>query len=153
MKVSTGARIASMSRQILELNHQLANWHKHADDARTANQNIRIALQGVRDDLINEAGSVSLIVLRIDSILGGVTRMFTQQHYKAVAKLIKDERERTNLKYPMGDLGNNTEYTVAYAAAMQAIAELQLAFMKHFKLDNVKFEELLFIGACGDTHE
>ena len=157
MKVSTGARIASMRQQNEELRAQLKNWQRHADDQVAVYVQMRGAFVDLSTKCRDIGGSFSPreFSVCIDEILnkGAFNPVFTQRHYIAVAKLIKDERLKTNLKYPMGSLGNNTDYTIAYETAMQTISELQLAFMKHFKLDNAKFEELLFIGACGDIND
>jgi len=69
--------------------------------------------------------------------------MFTAQHYKSVAKLIKDQRQRISDKYPDG------RPSEAYMSEQSALSDVEAAFIRTFKSDNPKFEELLFIGACG----
>jgi hypothetical protein len=77
----------------------------------------------------------------IDAILTGDHPMFTQQHYIAVAAIIKAEREKLSDDFPES------------AAKHEQINQLQLAFIRKFEADNPKFNKLIFIGACGEQPE
>ena len=74
--------------------------------------------------------------------------MFTQQHYIAVAEIIKGARVGARKVYDSrdGDLAFSE-----YDARMDQIAAVQLAFIRKFENDNPKFNKLLFIGACGES--
>jgi hypothetical protein len=73
--------------------------------------------------------------------------MFSQQHYEALAKLLKEERQKITA---------NTKTAFAAPPALvnaikhEAIGEFQLRLQEFLKKDNPKFKELLFIGAASE---
>lgn len=71
--------------------------------------------------------------------------MFSQQHYEALAKVLKETRAEQTAQYSVGEI--NTEQ---YLQQQEAIGALQLRLHTLFKKDNPKFKELLFIGAASE---
>ena len=69
--------------------------------------------------------------------------MFSEQHYSAVAKIIKDARREARM-HPIGAEQN---------ARLEQLEALELAFIDRFEADNPRFNKLLFIGACGEISE
>ena len=144
MKVSTGARLASMrlasmQRQISELHIQLENSRICGERMAAERQSIMYALKDLSDALHGHGKELPDVIATLDKIRTGVFSVFTQQHYIAVAAIIKAEREKLSDDYPES------------AHKHEQINQLQLAFIKKFEADNPKFNKLLFIGACGET--
>jgi hypothetical protein len=68
--------------------------------------------------------------------------MFTQQHYEALAKVLKETRIR---------ISQTQTGSVSSIHDMQlGVNEVQLTLMQMLKLDNPKFRELIFIGAASE---
>jgi len=67
--------------------------------------------------------------------------MFTQQHYTALAKILKETRQQV------------TDENIGAGAKQikhEAISELQANLMKMLAKDNAKFKDLLFIAAASE---
>lgn len=141
MKVSTGARIASMQRQIEQLDKARIDAIKAYERVSASHQNILMALKDVSDALLGR--SMPDVLHMIDKIRAGAIPMFTQQHYIAVAALVKGARIDARA-HPAGPERD---------ARMGQISQMQLAFIKKFEADNPKFNKLIFIGACGEQPE
>jgi len=62
--------------------------------------------------------------------------MFTRQHYKAIAEIVKEERTGYEARHQPS----------AYVAACNAIAE---SLMYYFAADNPRFDRDQFLIACG----
>lgn len=71
--------------------------------------------------------------------------MFSQQHYKALAKVLKETRQQIS-----AEKDNDQDALIQHNAKMEAIGEFQLRLMELLKRDNKKFKELLFIGAASE---
>jgi F0F1-type ATP synthase membrane subunit b/b' len=65
--------------------------------------------------------------------------MFTQQHYAAIAKVIRETRQEITED---GSHNQNIKH--------EAISELQANLMKMLSKDNPKFKDLLFIAAASE---
>jgi vacuolar-type H+-ATPase subunit H len=63
--------------------------------------------------------------------------MFTQQHYTAIAKVIRETRQQLTEEH-------------APEVAKNAVSELQANLMKMLSKDNPKFKDLLFIAAASE---
>jgi len=74
--------------------------------------------------------------------------MFTQTHYLHLADMIKAQRISIDQRKHCGVLDDDQ------AECMHdAMNELQHQMILHFKTDNPKFKEFLFIEACSNANE
>lgn len=71
--------------------------------------------------------------------------MFSQQHYEALAKVLKETRAEQTAQHSSGEIS-----TEQYLQQQEAVGALQLRLHTLFKKDNPKFKELLFIGAASE---
>jgi len=69
--------------------------------------------------------------------------MFTQQHYEALAKLLKETRQHFTTQDAIAQ-------PLKHQIEEAAIGEFQLRLQSLLKRDNPKFKELLFIGAASE---
>lgn len=77
--------------------------------------------------------------------------MFTQQHYKALQKILADTRRSITASLPQMQIAKGRdEAQAALAEQMFAISEFQLKLQSFLKKDNPKFKELLFIGGASE---
>lgn len=84
----------------------------------------------------------SHVVIRPDE--ESLFTMFTQQHYTALAQVIRETRQDPPHSAARVD-------DPAWTAGVQAgISELQMRLMKMLAKDNPKFKELLFIAAASE---
>ena len=90
------------------------------------------------------------IVKNIEAVfVGRSVQMFTKNHYDALAGIIRSTRAKIDAQHN----DDRDEMRVAmHNEAHRTISEIQLAMIQHFKADNKKFKELLFIKACSN-HE
>lgn len=74
--------------------------------------------------------------------------MFSQQHYEAIAKVLRETRIEISREDVTPD-GKQVD-PILHGAKMDAIGALQLKLHTLFKKDNPKFKELLFIGVASE---
>jgi hypothetical protein len=77
--------------------------------------------------------------------------MFSQQHYEALAKVLRETRQEITsalpkLKFSMGAGAAERETEIKH----EAVNEFQFRLQALLKKDNPKFKELLFIGAASE---
>lgn len=69
--------------------------------------------------------------------------MFTQQHYEALAKVLRETRLKLSG-------GHNSATVEQIHDKLTGVGEFQLALQALLKKDNPKFKELLFIGEASE---
>lgn len=164
MKASTGASIVMLRQQNAELRKKLHAAEMVGEAALAVHQKSmdmaaeilqKFAQQGVvKPRFANWYWTMIKRGVRVDELRGSMSpdeeaelqefmAMFTQQHYEALANVLRETRIKLSA-------GHNSATVEQIHDKLTGVAEFQLALQALLKRDNPKFKELLFIGAASE---